>query len=87
MPTKSGSSARLRSQPWSASITPWSQAQCEKVQLCILGAVGQTCINQMLTYLNCLDRIDPFDCGGCLNNYQFVQGSCPCLKTCDPSCP
>ena len=74
-------------QNWSASITPWSVQQCEKVQLCTLGLVGQMCIDQLLTFYNCMDTTTPFDCAGCLNQLQFVHGACPCLKMCDPSCP
>lgn len=74
-------------QPWTATIIPWTQEACETVAHCFEAKTTEKCFERLATYYICLEKIEPFTCDACLNQWQYIQGACPCLKECNPACP
>lgn len=72
---------------WSSMIVPWTQQACEQIAHCYVEATAEKCFERLATYYICIEKLEPFSCAGCLNQWQYIQGACPCLKQCNPACP
>ena len=74
-------------QPWKEIFVPWNEATCQAFPHCVAKQTSDSCVDRLATYFVCLAKAEQFNCQACLNAYQFIQGVCPCIKDCDPSCP